>query len=131
MVERTTDGLVEGRLKIAVVDPRLSQTAAKARKWVPIQPGIDAALPLGMIRWIIDNQRYDCQVPASREQSRGEGSRRNDLDERDLSRPHREGWTRRAPARLGSRPGGEEGIGKRGQEGHHLRDERRQDELCR
>lgn len=59
MVERITDGLAEGRLKIAVVDPRLSKTAAKAWKWVPIQPGTDAAFALGMIRWIIDNQRYD------------------------------------------------------------------------
>ncbi len=59
MVERITAGLADGRLKIAVVDPRLSKTAAKAWKWVPIRPGTDAALALGMIRWILDNQRYD------------------------------------------------------------------------
>ncbi len=61
MVERITDGLAEGRLKIAVVDPRLSKTAAKAWKWVPIQPGADAAFALGMVRWIVDNQRYDAK----------------------------------------------------------------------
>ncbi len=59
MAEKVTDGIVSGRLKIAVVDPRLSKTAAKAWKWVPIEPGTDGALALGMIRWIIENKRYD------------------------------------------------------------------------
>jgi len=54
-----TDGLVSGRLKIAVVDPRLSKTAAKAWKWLPITPGTEGALALAMIRWIIDESRFD------------------------------------------------------------------------
>jgi tetrathionate reductase subunit A len=54
-----TDGLASGRLKIAVVDPRLSKTAAKAWKWLPIRPGTEGALALAMIRWIIDEGRYD------------------------------------------------------------------------
>lgn len=54
-----TTGLTSGRLKFAVVDPRLSKTAAKAWKWVPAKPGTEAALALGMIRWILDNERYD------------------------------------------------------------------------
>jgi tetrathionate reductase subunit A len=45
--------------KLVVVDPRLSKTAAKADQWVPIIPGADGALGLGMIRWIIENGRYD------------------------------------------------------------------------
>lgn len=57
--EMVTRGLQEGRLQFAVVDPRFSKTAAKARWWVPIKPGTDAALALGMIRWILDNQRYN------------------------------------------------------------------------
>ncbi len=61
MAELVTDGLVDGNLRIAVVDPRFSKTAAKARWWVPIQPGTDAALALGMIQWIIDNERYDAR----------------------------------------------------------------------
>jgi len=59
MTGKITDGLADGRLKIAVVDPLLSKTAAKAWKWVPVQPGGDAALALGMTRWIIENERYD------------------------------------------------------------------------
>jgi len=51
--------LVEDKVKIAVVDPRFSKIAAKAWMWVPAKPGTEAALALGMIRWIIDEQRYD------------------------------------------------------------------------
>ena len=45
--------------KYVVVDPRFSNAAALADQWVPIIPGTDAALTLGMARWIIDNNRYD------------------------------------------------------------------------
>ncbi len=58
-VPKITRGIASGRLRVAVVDPRYSKIASKAWKWVPIKPGEDAALALGMIRWIIDNQRYD------------------------------------------------------------------------
>jgi anaerobic selenocysteine-containing dehydrogenase len=54
-----TTGLTSGRLKIAVVDPRLSKTAAKAWKWIPAKPGTEGALALGMIRWILENDRHD------------------------------------------------------------------------
>ncbi|MEW6660785.1 MAG: molybdopterin-dependent oxidoreductase [Bacillota bacterium] len=53
-----TNALARG-MKLAVVDPRLSKVAEKAHMWVPIQPGTDAALALGMARWIIENHRYD------------------------------------------------------------------------
>ena len=56
---RITNGLADGRLKIAVVDPRLSKTAAKAWKWVPIKPGTEGAMALAMIRWVMENKRYD------------------------------------------------------------------------
>jgi len=61
MAELVTRGLVSGNLKIAVIDPRLSKSAAKAWKWVPVKPGGDLALALGMIRWIIENNRYDAR----------------------------------------------------------------------
>ncbi len=54
-----THNMVEHGLKIAVVDPRLSKTAAKAWKWLPIRPGTEAALALAMIRWVIEKGRYD------------------------------------------------------------------------
>ncbi|GBD85893.1 tetrathionate reductase subunit A precursor [bacterium BMS3Abin02] len=59
MAEQVTDSLIRNKFKFAVVDPRLSKTAAKAWKWVPVNPGADGALALGMIRWIIESGRYD------------------------------------------------------------------------
>lgn len=59
MVEKITKGLVERNFKYAVVDPRLSKTAAKAWRWLPVKPGMDAAIALGMARWIIENERQD------------------------------------------------------------------------
>ena len=56
---RIVNGIEQGRLKIAVVDPRFSKTAAKAWKWVPIKPGTEGAMALAMIRWVIENKRYD------------------------------------------------------------------------
>jgi anaerobic selenocysteine-containing dehydrogenase len=57
--QRITDGLVSGRLKYVVIDPRLSRTASLAWKWLPNKPGTEAAVALAMIRWIIDNKRFD------------------------------------------------------------------------
>ena len=58
--EQITASLVERNFKIAVIDPRFSKTAAKAWKWIPVKPGDgDSALAMGMIRWIIENERYD------------------------------------------------------------------------
>ncbi len=45
--------------KYVSVDPRLNNTGAKASQWVPITPGTDAALAMGMINWIIGTGSYD------------------------------------------------------------------------
>jgi len=45
--------------RYVAVDPRFNNTAAQAHQWVPITPGTDAALALGMISWIIENGAYD------------------------------------------------------------------------
>ena len=56
---RLTGNLVSGQTKIAVADPRFSKLASKAWKWLPLHPGSDAALAMGMIRWMIENKRFD------------------------------------------------------------------------
>ncbi|GBE14988.1 MAG TPA: molybdopterin oxidoreductase [Proteobacteria bacterium] len=61
LARKVTQGLSDGTLKIAVADPRFSKTAAKAQQWLPLKPGTDAALAYGVIRWIIDNKRYDAK----------------------------------------------------------------------
>ncbi|MCL4507206.1 MAG: molybdopterin-dependent oxidoreductase [Chloroflexi bacterium] len=64
MAEAVTKSLVERNLKIAVVDPRLSKTAAKGW-WIPVLPTGDLPFALGMLRWIIDNNRYDSKYLAN------------------------------------------------------------------
>jgi anaerobic selenocysteine-containing dehydrogenase len=46
-------GHVRDRAQIAVVDPRLSATAAKANEWLPVLPGEDAALAVAMAHVIL------------------------------------------------------------------------------
>ncbi len=65
MTPKITTSMVENGLKIAVVDPRLSKTAAKAWKWLAPKPGSDAAIALGMIRWMLENERYDANYLAA------------------------------------------------------------------
>jgi anaerobic selenocysteine-containing dehydrogenase len=45
--------------KLITADPRFSVAASHSDIWVPLIPGSDAALALGMTQWIIDNKRYD------------------------------------------------------------------------
>ncbi len=48
-----------GDLKLVVVDPRAGNTVAAAHKWIPVKQGGDGALIMGMIRWVLENQKYD------------------------------------------------------------------------
>jgi len=65
LVPKLTTGMVDRNLKMVVVDPRLSKTAAKAWKWIAPKPGSDGAIALGMIRWMFENERYDAGYLAS------------------------------------------------------------------
>lgn len=58
-VPKMTKGLAEGGSKYAVLDPRMSKAAAHAWKWFPVKPGQDLAVAMAMIRWIIENVRYN------------------------------------------------------------------------
>ncbi|MGV8083021.1 MAG: molybdopterin-dependent oxidoreductase [Coriobacteriia bacterium] len=49
----------EAGAKVVVVDPRFSRTASKADWWVPIRPGTDAALILGMMNHVVTNKKHD------------------------------------------------------------------------
>jgi anaerobic selenocysteine-containing dehydrogenase len=56
---RLIPNIISGKTKIAVADPRFSKLASKAWKYLPVNPGTDAALALAMIQWIIKNRRYN------------------------------------------------------------------------
>jgi anaerobic selenocysteine-containing dehydrogenase len=63
--QKITSGLIDGRLKIAVVDPRCNKGAARAWKWLPVRPNGVAAVGMGMMHWIIEKQRYDARYLAN------------------------------------------------------------------
>jgi anaerobic selenocysteine-containing dehydrogenase len=54
----TTDAKARG-MKVVVVEPRLSHCAAKADEWIPIRPGKDPVLLLGMAKVLIDEGLID------------------------------------------------------------------------
>ncbi len=47
------------RMKLVVLDPRLSETASKADEWIPIKPGTDLAFLLAMMNVILNEGLYD------------------------------------------------------------------------
>lgn len=56
---RLVPNIAEGKTKIAVVDPRFNKAAAKAWKYLPVNPGMDAALALAMTQWVIQHKKYN------------------------------------------------------------------------
>ncbi|TVR52578.1 MAG: twin-arginine translocation signal domain-containing protein [Puniceicoccaceae bacterium] len=56
---KITNGLTERRFKFAVVDPRMGKLGGMAWKWLPAKPASETGLALALIRWIIENRRYD------------------------------------------------------------------------
>ncbi len=56
--QRIIEGMMNGA-KLAVMDPRLSNTASMADYWMPTYPGSEAAVLLAMAKVIIDENLYD------------------------------------------------------------------------
>ena len=44
---------------LIVIDPRLSNSSAKADLWLPAYSGTEGALLLAIARWLLDEERYD------------------------------------------------------------------------
>jgi anaerobic selenocysteine-containing dehydrogenase len=54
--------IIEGKMagaKLAVMDPRLSNTASMADYWLPTYPGTESAVLLAMAKVILDENRFD------------------------------------------------------------------------
>ncbi|MBI2916871.1 MAG: molybdopterin-dependent oxidoreductase [Chloroflexi bacterium] len=51
--KRIADARIRG-MKLVVVDPRFTHTAAKADEWVPIRPATDGALVLGIVNLLLN-----------------------------------------------------------------------------
>ncbi len=61
--------ITQGKTKLVVVDPRFNKSAAKAHRYLPINPGTDAAFFAGVIQWIIKNKKFDAKYLASANQA--------------------------------------------------------------
>ena len=49
----------KGQVKFVIVDPRAQKAGCHAHRWVKIMPGQDGAFALGMIRWMIENKKFN------------------------------------------------------------------------
>jgi len=55
------DWRIKNQATMIVVDPRLTATASKADKWLPIRSGTDMALGLGIIHYLFEHNLFDQQ----------------------------------------------------------------------
>ncbi len=53
------DWRIKNQATMIVVDPRLTATASKADKWLPIRSGTDMALGLGIIHYLFEQDLFD------------------------------------------------------------------------
>ncbi len=53
------DWRIKNQATMIVVDPRLTVTASKADKWLPIRSGTDMALGLGIIHYLFEQDLFD------------------------------------------------------------------------
>ncbi|MBW2489925.1 MAG: molybdopterin-dependent oxidoreductase [Deltaproteobacteria bacterium] len=56
---RANSNWQNNNVKVIQIEPRLSNTAAKSSKWIPINPGTEAALVMGLAYVIIKESLYD------------------------------------------------------------------------
>ncbi|TCK58412.1 molybdopterin-dependent oxidoreductase [Seleniivibrio woodruffii] len=49
----------KGEVRFIIVDPRATNASVHSEDWIAVQPTRDGALAMGMLRWIIDNNRYN------------------------------------------------------------------------
>lgn len=65
MNSRLIPNIASRKTKLVVVDPRFSKAASKAYRYMPVRPGTDAAFFAALLRWILDNKRYDAKYLAN------------------------------------------------------------------
>ena len=69
LARKTAQAAANGTLKFVIVDVTAPNSVLQASRYVPILPGGDGALVLGMIRWILEHHRYDAQFLANTTQA--------------------------------------------------------------
>jgi len=59
--QRLVKAKLNNGAKLITIDPRLSNTAGKSDRWIPIKPGTDAIVALAMANIIMQNDLYDSE----------------------------------------------------------------------
>lgn len=59
LAQRIINARMENGTRLITIDPRLSNTAAKSDKWIPIKPGTDAVVALSIASVIMENGLHD------------------------------------------------------------------------
>lgn len=54
-------GHAAGTTRFTIIDPRATNASTHAEEWIAVTPGQDGAFAMGMIRYIIDNNRHNKQ----------------------------------------------------------------------
>lgn len=49
----------DGNLTFSIIDPRATRASAHAKDWLPVKPGKDGALAMGIIRYMMENNRVN------------------------------------------------------------------------
>lgn len=69
IARQVTDCSLRGKLKFVVVDPVMHGGAispiGEQAKWVPIKPATDGAFAMALIRWIIENNKFNAKFLSS------------------------------------------------------------------
>lgn len=50
-----------GKTRFTIIDPRATHASTHAEEWIAVTPGQDGAFAMGLIRWIIDNNRFNAE----------------------------------------------------------------------
>lgn len=69
IARQMADRMKEGNIKFVVIDPVLAggniTPLNKSGQWLPIKPGTDSAFGMALIRWIIENEKYNKEFISS------------------------------------------------------------------
>ncbi len=84
-------GQVREQAKVAVIDPRLSSTAAKANEWLPVIPGEDAALAVAMAHVILVEGLWSREFVGDFREGQNLFMPGNDVDESAFQEVHSHG----------------------------------------
>ena len=63
---RIIERVERGEVKYVLIDPRGHEALAHAHRWLPVRPGKDGALAMGLLRVLLEDQKFDLnflQIP--------------------------------------------------------------------